>query len=317
MPDLLTIAMPVYERSSFFREALASALAQQPPVPVMVVDNASVRTDFAKILTEYPGRSIEYHRHPRNLGMHGNWNECIRRCRTPYVLILHDDDVLAADYVAQWRQRFDPSVDFFWCKVAVIGEQGQVLRPEALDYEQYQRIEPWCTHNGAYQGMIMRCTKAVELGLFNPRVPFFPDWDLYMKFMLRAKTQFLPVTGVRYRISTQHLTASMVRDYRYFASGRLQIKRNFARAGLWSVYRQVRFTGKLPTPTLAQILEFLPQLSRRRLAYFCRLLVFAPATTRRRVGTKWLIRVTGWRGVRALGVVVRAWRRAAPAGKPS
>ena len=50
MKEILTIAMPVYERIDFFQEALESALRQTPPVNIIVVDNASTKTDFKALI---------------------------------------------------------------------------------------------------------------------------------------------------------------------------------------------------------------------------------------------------------------------------
>ena len=252
MKEIVSIAIPVYERADFFKEALESALDQTPPVNIMVLDNASTRTDFKALIAPYNSPSITYHRNPTNLGVHANWNQCIKLCPTPYVLILHDDDVLESDYIKRFLQQFDPAVDFYWCKVSVIDQQGRIVREDAVDYESFQRIEPWCTHNGAYQGVVMRCAKAMELGMFDPGVRYFPDWNLYIKFMLQARTRFLPFHGVRYRVGELSATAWQSKDYRFHAYARNQIKRNFSRAGLWSRYRALRFTREVPCPASAR-----------------------------------------------------------------
>lgn len=305
MKEILTIAMPVYERGDFFKEALESALHQTPPVNVMVLDNASTKTDFKTLIAAYDSSRITYHRNPANLGGHANFNLCIKLCPTPFVLILHDDDVLEPDYIKRFSQQFDPAIDFYWCKVSVIDGEGRIVREEAVDYVAFQQIEPWCTHNGAYQGVIMRCAKAIELGMFDRGVWYFPDWNLYMKFMLQARTRFLPFRGVRYRMCELSASSWQSKDYRWLVYGRNQIKRNFWRAGLWSRYRTLRFTRELPCPSLGQIAGWSPQLSRDRLAYFWALYVRSePFSLRQRIN-KWLLRLTGWRGIKIVAAVNR------------
>jgi glycosyltransferase involved in cell wall biosynthesis len=305
MKEILTIAIPVYERADFFREALESAVRQTPPVNIIVVDNASTKTDFKALITAYAPSRITYYRNPENLGPQGNFNQCIKLCQTPYVLILHDDDVLESDFIQRFSQQFDPAIDFYWCKVAVIDQQGRIVREEALDYGAFQRIEPWCTHNGAYQGVVMRCAKAIELGMFDPGVRYFPDWNLYLKFMLYAPNRFLPFRGVRYRICDLSATVWQSKNYRFHAYGRNQIKRNFSRAGLWSRYRALRFTRELPCPSLGQIASWSPQLSRRRLIYYWALYVRSEPISWRQRLSKWLVRLTGPQGIRLLSAVTR------------
>jgi glycosyltransferase involved in cell wall biosynthesis len=317
MKEILTIAMPVYERVDYFQEALESALRQTPPVNIIVVDNASTKTDFHALIAARGSARVFYHRNPANLGVHANLNQCIKICPTPYVLILHDDDVLESDYIQRFSQQFDPVVDFYWCKVAVIDQQGRMVREEAVDYEAFQTIEPWCTHNGAYQGTIMRCSKAIELGMYHPGVRYFPDWNLYLKFMLYAQTRFLPFRGVRYRVGELSATSWQSKDYRFHAFGRNQIKRNFSRAGLWSRYRALRFTRELPSPSLGQIAGWSKQLSRSRLAYFWALYVRSEPVSWRQRLNKWLMRLTGPQGIRLLAVVNRLrGKRSSSSGLP-
>ena len=309
MRKTLTIAIPVYERGEFFREALESALHQTLPVNILVLDNASQAFDFKQVIEEYKSPTIAYHRNPVNLGAHGNLNRCIELCPTPYVLILHDDDVLERDYVEFFSRNFEPAVDFYWGKASIIDREGRVLRREAVDYERFQKIEPWCTHNGSYQGAIMRREKALELGMFDPTARYFPDWDLNMKFMVSSETRFLPSFAVRYRICEMSATARQSKDYRFHAYGRLQIKRNFHRAGLWQRYRAVRFTRLLPVPSLTLVFAFLPQLSPLKLRYFCALITRSEAACGRNRITKIVVRLIGCRGVRLFG---NLWRRLKP-----
>lgn len=309
MREMLTIAIPVCERVDFFREALESALNQTLPVNIMVLDNASTKTDFKALVEAYNSPRITYYRNPTNLGPHGNFNQCIKLCPTPYVLILHDDDVLELDYVERLSHQFDPTIDFYWCKVAVVDARGRIVREEAVDYGAFQKIEPWCTHNGAYQGVVMRCAKAIELDMFDPGVRYFPDWNLYIKFMLYARTRFLPFRGVRYRICALSATSWQSKDYRYHAYGRNQFKRNFSRAGLWSRYRALRFTLGIPCPNLGQIASWSDQLSRRKLAYYWALYVRSEPLSWRQRLTKWLMRLTGPRGIRLVATLRRLSRR--------
>lgn len=308
MRAIVTIAIPVYERCDFFREALESALNQTMPVGILVVDNASTKFDFQAVIAEYDASRIRYHRNQANSGPHGNFNQCLKLCPTPYVLILHDDDVLELDYMERLAEQFDPEVDFFWCKASVIDKLGHTVREEAVDYDTFQEIEPWCMHNGAYQGVVMRCSKAIELGMFHLGVRYFPDWNLYMKFLLHARTRFLPCRGVRYRTCELSATSWQSKDYRYHAYGRNQVKRNFSRAGLWPRYRALRFSRLIPCPNLGQIAGWSSQLSRGRLAYYWSFYVRSEPVSFRQRLTKWLLGLTGWRGIKLAAAILRLRR---------
>lgn len=95
----ITIAIPVYNRTSFFVEAVESALNQTVTVAIIIVDNAS-ETDFFKNYVSNSNRpNLKYYRNETNVGMVGNWNKCIDLCETEWLSILHDDDALAPTFV--------------------------------------------------------------------------------------------------------------------------------------------------------------------------------------------------------------------------
>ena len=51
-----------------------------------------------KIMGEF-GNRIEYIRNSRRRGLFDNWNACIESCDTPWLCILHDDDLLKPTFI--------------------------------------------------------------------------------------------------------------------------------------------------------------------------------------------------------------------------
>jgi glycosyltransferase involved in cell wall biosynthesis len=104
---MLTIAIPVFERKDFFDEALGSALAQTRPVQVIVVDNASSHDYFEKAVKNCGFDFVRYYRNDTNLGMYGNWNQCIGYCKTDYVIILGDDDIIEPEFASVFYEALE------------------------------------------------------------------------------------------------------------------------------------------------------------------------------------------------------------------
>jgi len=96
---LVTIAIPTYNRAAkTLPETLASALAQTyRNVEIVVSDNCS--TDDTESVVRTAGGVVAYVRQPTNLGLNGNLNACIELAHGDYVLLLHDDDLIDADFV--------------------------------------------------------------------------------------------------------------------------------------------------------------------------------------------------------------------------
>lgn len=101
---LYTFCIPTFKRSGDLREALDSVYAQQTAIPFNVVlsDNNPERDDETeKLIEEYyqDKENLTYFKNAENLGMAGNWNRLILECRTEYMILFHDDDVLFPNFL--------------------------------------------------------------------------------------------------------------------------------------------------------------------------------------------------------------------------
>ena len=100
----ITIAIPTYDRPEFLEASLASALNQsyEGKWNVIVCDNSDknlisiARPSLMTLLNE---AHVTYIHNEKNLGMVGNWNECIKKCETEYITLLHDDDLLEPNFL--------------------------------------------------------------------------------------------------------------------------------------------------------------------------------------------------------------------------
>lgn len=98
---LVTIAIPTHNRADgYLRLALESALAQAyEPLEIVVADNCST-DDTPRLVRSYGDRRIRYVRHRSPLRPNDNFNFCVEAARGRYLLLLHDDDLVDADFVA-------------------------------------------------------------------------------------------------------------------------------------------------------------------------------------------------------------------------
>lgn len=282
MNTWVTIGIPVYNRTTYFRQALESALRQTVPCPIVVVDNASDRADFPAILREYSHPDLRYHRNPVNLGMGGNWNECIRLCQTPYLLILHDDDYLETDYVEQFLKRRVQDVVFAWCDVGIVDGGGRELSPRFVpDMAAYGELLDWCFQHPVRAGAIFHAATAARLGGFRTDLKFTLDWDMWFRLLLAGPRQYLPVRGAWYRdyVDALRETSQLQVSPKLTFYRRNQAKRNFHKLGPPARYRDHLHSGRIPGVSLPEVLAFWPKLNARQRRYFARLCVLTPSIT--------------------------------------
>ena len=97
---LVTIAIPTRNRSSLLRECVRSALAQSyTAIEVLVSNNAST-DNTSEVLRSFGDPRIREVVNETNIGLQGNWNNCINHAKGEYFVILSDDNTLHPNFVA-------------------------------------------------------------------------------------------------------------------------------------------------------------------------------------------------------------------------
>ncbi len=139
-PPFVTIAITTYKRPDLLRESVRSALDQafDRPVEIAVFDNDPASTGAATLLEhlpEFADRNFRYIVNAENLGVFGNFNQCITLARAPWLTILQDDDLLDSNYL---QLMFDeiavhPTTDGIVCLKRFFGgkDEGTAAPPAA------------------------------------------------------------------------------------------------------------------------------------------------------------------------------------------
>ncbi|WP_016604293.1 glycosyltransferase, partial [Yersinia pestis] len=69
------------------------------PVEVIVVDNDPEHPELVlSEMAEFERYDFIYYKNIENYGMFGNWNQCLNLGRGKLITILHDDDLLCANF---------------------------------------------------------------------------------------------------------------------------------------------------------------------------------------------------------------------------
>ena len=297
MNPTVTIAIPVFNRTTYFRQAIESALNQSVPVRVLVVDNASDKVDFGSVLKDYPPHRFEFHRNETNLGMGGNWNRCIELCATPYLLILHDDDFLEPEFVEKFlRRQASQAASLYFCDATVVDAQGAPMdRAFRGTPSSYGDIAAWCFTNPIYAGAVFHVETARRLGGFSTRLRYTLDWDFWMRLALVDRPVVLDHARAFYRVyqSPERGTSQLAGGIRSLRFNRCQFRRNFAHMKAWRFYRMLRSTGDVPRPPLRELVDLVPQLTRRERRYWAAQCAMGPRGPWWGTGLRWLFRLFG------------------------
>lgn len=97
----ITVAIPTRNRPGFLLRAIRSVLQQtHADFELLVVDNHSDETGWMDA-PELADERVRVLRHQEKLSVANSWNSCIAAGRGDAICILHDDDVLYPEFLAE------------------------------------------------------------------------------------------------------------------------------------------------------------------------------------------------------------------------
>jgi glycosyltransferase involved in cell wall biosynthesis len=190
-PADMTIAVTVFNRRQFLKQALSSALDQTRPVRVIVVEDCGP-PDIEPFVRQQFGGRIEYFRNSKRRGLFGNWNACLDYCRTPWISILHDDDYLAPGFVEAMIElhRKAPQCGLYFGQTTIVDEAGKELRPArvplTLAWRLVQLTDAVDTTPFPFPGQLFRVAQARACGNFRESSQYCGDWEMWCKLIAES-----------------------------------------------------------------------------------------------------------------------------------
>lgn len=289
-PQDISIAVTMYRRLDFLEKALESAVSQTVPVKVRLYDDGCQNEkELRKILARF-GDRVEYWRNPTTLGLFRNMNACIENSPTPWVSILHDDDLLAPDFVERILE-VAPEVDrcsLFCGATGYLTPEGQEFHVASPDAEgQWHRItaEQFALKNWfPFPGQLMHAASALAAGGFPENSIYTGDWELWFRLsMMDGVVQLKTKLGFhRSHLGADRGTTAAAKSGRKIACCAMQAKRNLARlreAGVPARFDRRAWLANYG-PLYRDLLVYTWRMPRWLLSYNRRLMLLAPVSGR-------------------------------------
>ena len=230
---LVSICIPTFNGEEWLRNCLNSALHQTyDHLEILILDDVST-DDTVSIARTFRDERIRISVNPRNRGLVGNWNECIRLAQGSLIKLLFQDDTLYPECIEKMLGMFaaDPHLGLVFARRDIVVEpdapaelarqlvanysephlkfaalrkvtSGRQLFAEHLGKELYSSciVEPPST--------LIRKTVFQELGLFNTRLHQICDIEMWLRIMFYYDIGFVDEKLLSYRFHGQAATAS-------------------------------------------------------------------------------------------------------------
>ena len=226
MENLLTIALPVYKRTDFIRKALDSAVNQTVKCRILLIDNNSPHDDFKTILDSYNNPLMKYVKTSFTVPQDENFNNCFRFAETPWVTILHDDDMLHCQFVEMTAKIFEKYKEKVggittqchvaekeWDGISKIGNLTDNIKLIKEPFFYFAQLTP-------FPGVVLNKDLALKIGGFKSELHPIADFDFWYRYCQETSMLYVRQVMSYYRISplqsTNHLIDAMINNvYEY------------------------------------------------------------------------------------------------------
>jgi glycosyltransferase involved in cell wall biosynthesis len=263
-----TVTIPTYNGSRHIEEAVAAALGQEGVEFDLVVSDDRSADDTLDRVRRLAGDRARVEVNSERLGLAGNWNRCVALSRTPFVAILHQDDVVHPGHLASHLSSFRPGTGLVASAADVIDAGGRPVSPRVVEPggcgPADRRFPAGEFAAELAVGNPLRCS-AVSIraeahravGGFDPSYGYVVDWDFWLRVSEGWEVAWLSRTTASIRwhpASETHTFASGVTDleetsrlldalhtrHPELASARHAADRRLARAYLHRAYQASR-----------------------------------------------------------------------------
>lgn len=192
----LSVVIPAYNIAEYVGRAIESVLAQtRKPDEIIVVDDGS--TDgTAEVVRKYVPK-VKYV-HQDNRGLAGARNTGIRESTCRWVALLDGDDEWLPDFLEKHLSLLGRNPDLVWSSSNYYSvshlqqRRAPIIRPSAaaktlkgLEYFPDFFVAYAMGAVGLPDTMVMRRDIIIDVGMYDERLRFAEDWDMWMRVAYR------------------------------------------------------------------------------------------------------------------------------------
>lgn len=97
MKPLVSVCIPAYNNAAYIKETIDSILKQTyENIELVICDDKSTDATAA-VIEGIKDSRIKLYKNDKNLGMSGNWNNCLKKCQGEFIKLVCADDILRED----------------------------------------------------------------------------------------------------------------------------------------------------------------------------------------------------------------------------
>ncbi len=208
------------------KSALDCAVKQSVKCRILLVDNNSPHDEFKKIIDGYNNPLIKYVKTDHTVPQDENFNNCFRYAETPWLTILHDDDLLHFQFVELAEKildKYGDKIGGFAVKNFVSEKEWEDTYKKVTFTDDIKLVKApffYFAQLSPFPGVVLHRETALKIGGFEADLHPIADFDFWYRYSVTKPMLYVDQYLAYYRISplqsTNHLIDAMINNvYEY------------------------------------------------------------------------------------------------------
>lgn len=214
---LISVCVPVYNGESTIEETINAIVNQTyKNIEIIVVDNCST-DNTVSILKKIKDERIRVFINDENLGMVGNWNQCLKYVTGQYVHFVCADDLLSLDCI---QKKVDilmkhNEVSMVISASELINDNNQILlqrnlfKKDTICNGKKLAKKSFYTRNlyGEPSNVLFKTSAIKQVGDFAMNTCYSTDWDMWIRLSCTGDVAYINEYLMKYRVATGNETS--------------------------------------------------------------------------------------------------------------
>jgi glycosyltransferase involved in cell wall biosynthesis len=194
----ISVLIPTYNYAHYLDETIQSVLGQSfKDFELIIVDNYSTDNTEELVRKYLTDKRVFYYKNPKNLGLVGNWNQCLTYANADYIKFVCADDKIHPEMLAKFYSVMElyPNVSLLTCYKQLFDGQPWLVE---LPFQHVQEGKKVIYHTMTTKSWIGEPTSVMfrksnlHLGNFKPEYILHVDWEMWNRQLTMGDCYIIP-----------------------------------------------------------------------------------------------------------------------------
>ena len=196
----VSVLIPTYNYAHYLDETIQSVLEQSfQDFELVIVDNHSTDNTEEVVKKYFGDKRISYYRNPRNLGLVGNWNQCLLYAKGDYIKLLCADDKIHPEMLRKYVSVMEqyPNVSLITCNKQLFDGQPWLVELPMQHLQEGKKVIYHTFNTKSWIGeptSVMFRKSNLYLGNFRSEYILHVDWEMWNRQLTVGDCYIVPET---------------------------------------------------------------------------------------------------------------------------